>query len=587
MRLIARTFPAKLWQLVAPYWRSSERTRAWTLLVGIVGLMLFMIVIDVQINTWQRSFYDALQSRNVSELQNLLGLFCFLAALLVGAIVYKQYLQQMLEIEWRAWLTERYISAWLGDQTYYRLELEQREADNPDQRIAEDIRLFTAQSLGLGLGVLSSIVTVATFVNILWALSGALSFSLGSYALTIPGYMVWAAVLYALAGTLITHVFGRALIGTNYQHERVEADLRCYLVRLRDNAERIALYHGEASESRALMSRFQAIRLNWRDIMRIGKRLTFMTAGYSQLAFIFPFIVAAPRYLAGALTLGQLMQMAAAFNTLRAALSWFVDSYNALAAWKASVDRLLSFKESLDRHKSVTQAQPTLAAQARERAGFAVESLDIGLPNGTPLLRNVRFRLARGERVLIQGACGSGKTMLLRSLAGIWPHASGIVHWSRGTTALFLPQKPYLPLGTLKDVVCYPELPDRWSDEALANALTVVGLEPFVESLSQNANWSLLMSPGQQQRLALARALLVEPEWLFLDEATSSLDEDAEAEIYALFGRLLPHTAVVSIGHRPQLIELHDKQWIINDGALLTGALPLVQELKAVARSSG
>ena len=556
------------------------------LLLGIVSLLLFLVYIDVQINAWQRSFYDALQAKNVGELQNLMLFFCFLASLLVCAVVYKQYLQQTLEIEWRAWLTERYIGAWLADQTYYRLELEQREADNPDQRITEDIRLFTAQTLGLSLGFLSSLVTVVTFVSILWVLSGTLTFTLFDESFSIPGYMVWAAVLYALVGTLVAHFFGRALIRTNYEHERVEADLRWYLMRLRDSAESVALYGGEASEARSLKRRFQAIRLNWFDLRRIGKRLTFMTSGYAQLAFIFPFIIATPRYLAGWLTLGQLMQLASAFNTLRGALSWFVDSYNLLASWKASVDRLLSFQESLDRQKLSPQAAPDQLERLQNRLGFVVESLDVLLPSGAPLLENVRFNVARGEKVLIQGASGVGKTMLFRSLAGIWPYADGIVHWPHGSTALFLPQKPYVPIGTLSEALAYPQAPDKWNDETLANALRAVGLERFEDRLQTNANWTLLMSLGEQQRLALARSLLVQPEWLFLDEATASLSEEAEAEIYALLVRVLPRTAIISIGHRPQLVKLHERHWTIADGTLRTGArpgAPAIREVKAVA----
>ena len=349
------SFLARAWRLAAPFWRSDERAGAWGLLLAVVVLAPGLVGIDVALNYWNRGFYNALQEKNFDDFKDLLLVFGLLAALYIVGFIYRVYLQQMLQMRWRRWLTERYLDDWLGDRAYYVLELDRSRTDNPDQRIADDLNRFTSQTLSLGLGVLTSIVQLASFAVILWSLSGSLPLSLGGVSVQVPGYLFWAALIYALAGSVVAHFVGRRLIGLNFAQERCEADFRFNLVRLRENAEGIALYRGEAQEQRALSVRFTAVLENWWRIMRATKRLNTFAAGYAQLAIVFPFVVVAPRYFGGEIDLGTLMQVGTAFASVQGALSWFVDNYAGLAEWKAGVDRLLTFQDAM--------------AQARDRAG--------------------------------------------------------------------------------------------------------------------------------------------------------------------------------------------------------------------------
>lgn len=552
-------FLKRLWRLVIPYWQGEEKRRAWLLLCAVVALALALVYLEVLFNSWNRQFYNALEQKNFADFKDLLLYFSFLAALYITGAIYRLYLQQMLEMRWRAWLTRGYLSRWLSDRVYYRIELESRGTDNPDQRIAEDLRLFTTGTLALGLGLLSSVVTLVSFVVILWTLSGPLVVPLGD-GFTIPGYMVWCALVYAVAGSVLTHLVGRPLIPLNFQQERLEADFRFNLVRLRENAEGVALYAGESQEQAGLLARFERVRQNWWGLMGYTKRLTTFTVGYSQIAIIFPFLVAAPRYFSGEIDLGTLMQISSAFGTVQGALSWFVSSYSSLANWKASVDRLLTFHDALSA-AAVEQATTSgVEVQPDADRDLEAEDLDLMLPNGRTILSNAAFSIERGDRVLISGPSGSGKSTLFRALAGIWPFGRGRVHIPRNAKVLFLPQKPYIPIGTLRRALAYPAAPETFSDDALRAVLADVQLEGFSARLDQTENWSMQLSGGEQQKLALARALLHRPEWLFLDEATASLDEATERHVYEVLRARLPDATLVSIAHRPGVADYHRRR---------------------------
>lgn len=380
LHISAKHLPARVWQLASPYWRSEERGSAWTLLIAIVAMTLGLVFLDVLFNDWNREFYNALEQKNAADFRDLILYFAFLAVLFIAGAIYKLYLTQMLEMRWRTWLTREYTSSWMSNQVFYRIELDTRGTDNPDQRIAEDLKLFTSGTLALAFGLLSSVVTLVTFVSILWSISGPISFMLGSSEITVPGYMVWAAVLYALAGSLITHYVGRPLIGLNFQQERFEADFRFNLVRLRENAEGVAMYRGEAAEKDGLLRRFEHIRTNWWELMRYTKRLTGFTSTYGQIAVIFPFIVAAPRYLSGSMPLGGLMQIASAFGQVQGALSWFVSSYSTLANWRASVDRLLSFHIALNSATTEATQASGLEVVADAAPGIHALALTLSVP---------------------------------------------------------------------------------------------------------------------------------------------------------------------------------------------------------------
>jgi putative ATP-binding cassette transporter len=514
------------------------------------------------LNQWNHAFYNALQDKDLVAFRGQLFRVTWLIAIFIFLAVYQVYLNQMLEIRWRRWLTDRYLRAWLADGAYYRMQLVARETDNPDQRIAEDIHLLAAHTLGLFTGGLRAIVTLVTFVAILWGLSGTLTVSVGGSSFAVPGYMVWVAVLYAIAGTWLTDWLGRPLVRLNFDRQRYEADFRFSLVRFRENTEGVALYRGESDEFRGFRQRFEDVVDNWWGIMRRQKRMAYFTSGYGLGAWIVPSIVAAPRFFRGELGLGGLMQTSQAFQQVQDALSFFVQSYKELAAWGSVVERLAGFERALEHVRRRSTDVGVRRAEGRP-THLTVEGLDLHLPDGQPLIANINLSLARGETVLLGGASGSGKSTLFRAIAGIWPFGRGDIHVPQDARVLFLPQRPYLPLGALRDVVSYPMPAGGVDDKTLREALEAVGLEKLAARLDEVTHWALQLSPGEQQRLAFARALVQKPSWLFLDEATSALDEATEVHLYRLVRERLPETMVFSIGHRATLGPFHSRRLMV------------------------
>ncbi len=557
-----RNLALQFWTLAGPYWRSDERWKSGGILLAVIALNLGSVYITVLINLWYALFYNALQERDFSAFSYQIVRFSVLAAIYIVAGVYRIYLRQMLQIRWRNWLTQRYVARWLQNDAYYHLQLSGGATDNPDQRIQEDINSFIAQTLLLGLGLLDAAVTLASFAAILWGLSGTLEIA----GLAIPGYMLWAAILYAIVGTWLVNRIGRPLIGLNYQQQQYEADLRFSLVRLRENAEGIALYGGEKPELNTVSARFANVVSNWWGIMRRQKLLTFFSSGYSQIAIIFPYVVAAPRYFAGAFQLGELMQTAQAFSQVQTALSWFVSSYTDLADWKATVNRLVGFERALADADRRSRNGLTQIEVPGGRA-LSVSKANIYLPDGSPLLTGLNFELPAASRILISGPSGVGKSTLLRTLSGIWPYCDGNLCLPAGDRTLFFPQKPYLPLGTLRDALCYPNTASSYAKDEVKAALGACGMAAFGGRLEEHANWAMQLSPGEQQRMAFVRALLLRPHWLFLDEATSALDEDSEAMLYTAILESLDGCAVISIAHRRSLARFHDRQIVFSKHA--------------------
>jgi len=546
-------FLTAFWALTKPYWVSGERRKGLTLLAMVIGLALLLVWIEVQFNTWNNDFYNTLQDKDQAEFFRQLGKFALIAVLYIITAVYRLYFQQMLQIEWRTWLTERFLVDWMKDQAHYRMTLLDQGTDNPDQRIAEDLRLFVEYTLSLSLGLLSALVTLVTFVAILWALSGALEIA----GFSIPGYMVWVAAVYAVAGTWLTHVIGRPLIALDFNQQRFEADFRFSLVRLRENSEGVALYRGEGEELVRFRDRFAAVIGNWWALMRKQKQLGWFTSFYGQLAIIFPYVVVSPRFFSGAMQMGGIFQTASAFGQVQGALSWFISAYTQFATWKATVDRLIGFSQSLERVRELR-----IEGERVEAAGnaVAVENLQLNLPQGKTLLGAATLELKPRQDVLVTGPSGAGKSTLFRALAGIWPYWKGRIRLPKGARLLFLPQKPYVPIGSVKHAVCYPGEPAMHSDEAVKEALRAVGLAHLADDLGRSENWAQVLSGGEQQRLAFARALLYRPDWLFLDEATASLPDDAQQALYRLLKERLPQATIVSIGHRASLAEFHARR---------------------------
>ena len=546
--------------MIRPYWFSEDRWSALGLLLVVVSLTLGMVFLSVLLNRWNNDFFSALQDKNAAAFRRQLLQVTWLVGAFILLAVYQLYLSQMLEIRWRRWLTERYLRAWLTDRAYYRMQLVARETDNPDQRIAEDIQLLISHTLALFIGGLRAVVTLATFVAILWTLSGQLAIPIGEHTLVLPGYMVWVSIAYALGGTWLTDWIGRPLVRLNFDKQRYEADFRFSLVRFRENSEGVALYRGERDEMRGFRALFESVVENWWGIMRRQKRLTSFTSGYSQGAWIVPSIVAAPRYFRGELGLGGLMQTVGAFNQVQDALSFFVVSYKEIAAWCAVVERLAGFERTLVRVRRETGVGDGVRLTEGDDGELRVEGLDLHLPDGRPIVSRVNLAIHRGESVLLGGASGSGKSTLFRAIAGIWPFGRGEIRASSKARVLFLPQRPYLPIGTLRSVVTYPAASDEVSDAAVREALEAVGLPELARRLGEAGHWALQLSPGEQQRIAIARALLQKPEWLFLDEATSAVDEATEERLYRLLHERLPGTTLFSVGHRATLRSFHTRQ---------------------------
>jgi putative ATP-binding cassette transporter len=568
-------FCRKAWALSLPYFRSEDKWKARGLLLAIVLLNLGTVYMAVQYNDWFRVFYDALDKKDEPVFWQQLARFTYLAFGAIIIAVYKFYITQLLEVRWRSWLTHNYLQRWLSNHVFYQMELgrfsprsgaendDDTSPDNPDQRIQEDLNLFTSYSIGLSMGLLNAVVTLVSFIGILWGLSGSLDFSVASASYSIPGFMVWAALLYCVVGSVITHYIGRPQIRLNYLQQRYEANFRHHMVRVREYSESIALDKGETVERAQLDMRFSTLLGNYLTLIRKQKNLTWFTSFFGQAAIIFPFFVAAPRFFSGAIQLGQLMQISTAFGKVQDSLSWFVDSYATIAAWRATTDRLTGFEESFQALALAQQAQAAtnFIASSEPGAALDVQHLTLVLPTGKVLVDGVSLHAGSGDRILIKGPSGSGKSTLFRAFAGIWPFSRGRTTMPANT--MFIPQRPYFPDGRLRDALAYPQPAGSYSDEDLRQALDDALLPQLKDRLDDQDAWGQKLSGGEQQRLAIARVLLKKPAWLFADEATSALDEEAEKILYErLVAQVQKESgAIISIAHRPSIAPFHNKRW--------------------------
>ena len=555
---------ATIWRLAIPYFRSEDRLAGRVLLAAVIGCELSIVALTVLLNQWNNRFYNALQDHNWDAFVSELIWFSVLAGAFIILAVYQLYLNQWLQIRWRRWMTTAYLGDWLDHANHYRMQLLGDAADNPDQRIAEDIQLFVDRTLSIGIGLLGAVVTLGSFVIILWGLSAAAPLHLFGAAWNIPGYLVWAALIYAVAGTLLTHLIGWPLIVLNFNQQRYEADFRFNLVRVRESSEQIALLEGERAEKQRLLERFGRVVGNFMLIMNRTKKLTFFTAGYSQASVVFPFIMVSPAYFAGAVQLGGLMQTASAFSSVQTSLSFFITVYRQLAEWRSVIQRLDGFEQAVAAGRAASTATPRVeVVPAEGKTTFELQDVAVGLPNGTPLVTANGIAISPGERVLVNGPSGAGKSTLFRAIAGIWPFGRGRVTVPTNARMMTLPQRPYFPVGTLAAAVAYPAEAGTFSSEQLAEVLGAVGLPALAARLDEEAHWNRMLSLGEQQRLGIARAILQAPDYLFLDEATASLDEPSEAALYRLIQDRLRDATIVSIGHRSTLIAFHGRRLML------------------------
>ncbi|WP_407166735.1 ABC transporter ATP-binding protein/permease [Bradyrhizobium sp. ORS 111] len=567
-----RSTLASVWRIAAPYFSSEDKWAGRVLLAAVISIELLLVTNDVLVNQWRNRFYNALQNKDWDTFKREMLVFCALATVSVVLGVYQLYLNQWLQIRWRNWMTGKYLREWVHGANHYRMQLAGDAADNPDQRITDDVKLFVAQTLAIGVGLLSSIVSLASFVVILWGLSEVLPLLLFGSDVSFPGYLVWGAVVYAIFGTLLTQWIGSPLVNLDFHQQRLEADFRFNLVRVRENSEQIALLKGEGAERERLSERFSRVVSNWYGIMSRTKRLTAFTQSYAQASVVFPFALAGPAYFVSkSVQLGALIQIAEAFGKVQDALSFFVSAYRTMAEWRAVVARLDGFETSIASAEKLAADPASIHARPAAGREIALPQLLVKLPNGAPLVSVDHVSFRPGERTLVTGPSGAGKSTLFRAVAGIWPFGNGAIEIPANATLMMLPQRPYLPIGSLHDAVVYPGEAAQFDAARVRDVLSAVGLPQLAVRLNEEAHWNRMLSLGEQQRLGIARALLHAPQFLFLDEATASLDEPSEAALYKLIGEKLPATTVVSIGHRSTLDELHQRNIaLVRDGDRFT-----------------
>lgn len=547
--------------LAKGYWTSEKKWQGIGILSVVIVLNLLSVFLTVLINDWYKEFWDVLQSYQFDQFWYLVGKFSLIALIYISIGVYSVYLQQMLQIKWREWMTDRYLAQWLKNKAYYRLKLAGNDMDNPDQRISEDINQFVALTLSLSIGMLRQLISLVAFVVILWNLSGIITVPVGSYEFTIYGYMVWISLIYSIAGTYLTHKVGRLLINLNFEQQKYEADFRFSMMRVRENAESIAFYRGEKPELVGFSQRFRAVIKNFRDIMTRTKILNAFTVGYGQLAIIIPIFMAAPRWFAMEVQVGWIMQLLNAFGKVQEAMSYLVDSYASIAQWCSVIRRLEGFDRHID--EAVTLKSNVDFVRA---ADVKLDNVNVYLPNGEVLVKNCSFDMSGKKSLLIMGHSGAGKSTMLRTLAGIWPYAEGKIALPQEDRFLFLPQRPYLPLGSLRRAICYPLVEDKSLDDKLKEILMICQLGKLADKLDSVDDWSRILSLGEQQRLAFARILLYRPDYVFLDEATSAVDEDLEQYLYAVLTKYLPNLKIVSVGHRLTLVKRHEYKLTLKGG---------------------
>jgi putative ATP-binding cassette transporter len=560
-----RRFARNLWRLTRVYWTSSDAARGSLLLTLAIGLELGTVFGNVMLADGQRRIFDALQDKDGTAFFAAIGAFLVAVLGFVAASTLRVYVRQVLEIRWRERVTAYYLERWIRPLTFCQDRLHQQETDNPDQRIAEDIRDYVASTLGLSLSLLSAVVTLISFGGLLWTLSGEWAVHISGKELQIPGLMLWVAILYAIFATWLTHRIGRPLVPINFDRQRVEADFRFDLVRFRQNVESVAFSRGEDMVRTRSLDRFRKVIENWSRLIRAQLNLNLLTASTGEMNGIVPLLVAAPAYFAGRLTLGGVTQTRIAYAQVSGALSWVVNAYQEIARWRASIERLVSFTEVMD--ETLTQVQTAgIQVVPSQTPNLRIEDLHLQLPDGTALLDGVNATVSPGDRIALLGPLGTGKTALMRAVAGIWPFGKGLIEIPPGDRVFIVPPRPYLPIGTLREAAAFPSPPDSFSDEWIRAVLRLLDLGHLENRLDDVDNWDQVLSTGEEQRLGLARAFIQKPDWLLIDNATVGLDDASERRIYASLFQRMPRSTVISIAHHPEVARYHTRQWSFAPG---------------------
>jgi putative ATP-binding cassette transporter len=561
--IFGRRFARNLWRLTRIYWTSPAARRGGLLLTLCVALELGTVQVNVLIAGVQRRIFDAVQDKQMSAFFTAMGSFLGVVGVFVLVSAYRIYVRQWLEMHWRESVTAHYLERWIGPQAYCQQELHPNEADNPDQRIHEDIRNYVASTLGLALSLLAAVATLYSFTGLLWNLSADWPLQFRGAPVRIPGLMMWIAVIYAFLAMGLTHLVGRPLVPINFQRMQVEADFRYGLVRFRDNVEAVALARGATFEQHGALERFQYVIQNWWQLISAQRNLSLFTTMIGQANAVVPILVAAPAYFAGWLTLGSVAQTRVAYGQVSGALAWFVYAYQEIAQWRASVERLTTFADVVDAAHADMARADRIRVEPVEGTTLRLTNVSLKLPDGRVLLDLLNATVSAGDRIAVVGPVGAGKTTLFRAIAGIWPFGTGRIGMPAQARSLFLTQRPYLPMGTLRDVVSYPARADTFSDEAIREALRFLDLGRLEHSLDETAQWEQQLTADEQQRLTIARVLLHKPDWIFMDGATGALDEAMEKRVYEILAERLPAATVMSMTHRPAVADYHARRWTI------------------------
>lgn len=555
----ARSAAAESGILLRALWHSSHRLRIALFAGGIVAVLIGNMAGQLRLNSWNGAFFDAVAQRSLDGLGRQLLVFFAIIAALLTLVVAQTWLQQMLKVRLREWLTEHLLDKWLLPGRPHRFGLAGPIGANPDQRIEEDARKLTELSASLAVGLLQAMLLLVSFIGMLWVLSDRLVFVVDGFHFTIPGYMVWCAVAYAGIGSLLAWRVGLPLIGLNAELYAKEAELRFALVRVSESAESIGLVGGEQDERRQLNGTIDRVIGSMRQLSGALSRLTWITSGYGWIAIVVPVVVALPGYFSGGLTLGGLMMVVGAFNQVQSSLRWFVDQFPSIADWRATLHRVSAFKDAIEKLDEIDKAVDTISLVEHAEGMLAFEGVSVLTVDGRVVIAEATVDIVPGERVLIVGESGIGKSTLFRAVAGLWPWGSGTIRLPNRSATMFMPQRPYLPLGTMRAAIAYPDPPDAFPTADIAAVMRRVGLKEFVPALDRTARLDNILSLGQQQLVGFARLLLHRPSWVFLDEATSALDEFSQRRVMSIFDNELRNASLLSIGHRPGLEAFHTR----------------------------
>lgn len=560
------------WRIAKPYWTSKESFAAWSVFGLLIALALTAVYISVELNYWKLAFWDAMQKYDVHQFWPMIVTFTLWASCSVVVNVSSSFLTDVLKNRWRRWMTRNFMDQWLSDKSHYLWQLSGHATDNPDQRLAEDVRDFVSNSMDFFFGILSQLVTLVSFIVVLWVLSGVVDVPLGggrSYPL--PGFLVWGCLLYALLGTLITHLIGKPLITLNFRQQHYEANYRFGLVRLRENGESVALSNGEGAENSSLKGVFERAYLNFYALIRKQLHLDVFSASFDQASVLFPILLMAPRYFAKLIGMGAIMQGLEAFTNVNGALSWVVDNYSGLAGWSSIVERLDGFEAEVRRTKQMRAGALAIVGSSPRDGSVLLKGLSLSVPGRKePLFPPLDREFKPGTSVLITGPSGCGKSTFMRAVSGVWPFSRGHVLLPEGASVMVIPQKPYLPVGSLRGCLAYPAEAASVEESRLLDVLALVHLGHLNGDLDVEEHWGLILSVGEQQRVAWARVFLHAPQWLFLDEATSALDEATQESIYRALKERLPGTTMLSVAHAHNPAAQHQSVW--NFGSLAAGS---------------